>query len=126
MKMKRRIAVWQRWLPAVGMMAVIFAVSSVPADRMPVFGFWDLLVKKGGHMLGYALLALAYRHALGEGNERLAWGLAVLYACTDEFHQRFVPGRGASLWDVGVDAMGAALALGWLTRRIPVRNPSPR
>ncbi|MDR3119916.1 MAG: VanZ family protein [Clostridiales bacterium] len=30
-----------------------------------------------------------------------------LYAITDEFHQLFVPGRVASIIDVGVDALGA-------------------
>ncbi len=116
----------RRWLPALFVMAAIFAFSSVPKDDMPMFGMWDLLVKKGGHMLGYAFLALAYRHALGGKNDRLAWALAVLYACMDEIHQRFVPGRGASVIDVGVDAVGAALALWWVTHRIPGRNPFPR
>lgn len=123
--MKATTMTWQRWLPAVGMMVAIFMISSIPSDRMPVFGVWDLLVKKSGHMLGYALLALAYRHAL-RGRGRLAWLLAVLYACTDELHQRFVPGRGASVLDVGIDAVGAGLALWWVTHRIPARSRLPR
>ena len=40
----------------------------------------------------------------------ISWILAVLYACTDEWHQSFVPGRGAAISDVGIDALGAALA----------------
>ncbi|HEY8449741.1 MAG TPA: VanZ family protein [Bacillota bacterium] len=40
-----------------------------------------------------------------------AWLLATLYAATDEWHQRFVPGRTGSLTDVGIDAVGALLAL---------------
>ena len=36
----------------------------------------------------------------------LAWGIGALYACTDEFHQRFVPGRSGELRDVGIDCCG--------------------
>ena len=36
-----------------------------------------------------------------------AWGLATLYAGTDELHQRFVSDRGPALLDVGIDSAGA-------------------
>ena len=36
----------------------------------------------------------------------------MLYACTDEFHQSFVPGRVAAVHDVLIDSAGAWLALG--------------
>lgn len=97
-------------------MLAIFVFSAQPADTLPDFNRLDRLVKKGGHMLGYALLAVAYWRGLGwEGRRRpLAWLLAMLYAATDEFHQSFVPGRNASLWDVLIfDNMGA-LAGVWL------------
>lgn len=41
----------------------------------------------------------------------LAFGLAVLYAATDEFHQLFVPGRSGQLRDVGIDGLGALLGV---------------
>jgi len=103
-----------RFLPALVMMAAIFAFSSVPSQEMPSFGFWDTLVKKGGHMLGYGLLALTYWFALGLDRKRwwLAFVLAVFYALSDEFHQSFVPGRHPSLVDaLLIDPAGAALAL---------------
>jgi len=104
-----------RWLPAVAIMAVIFGFSSVPSSEMPHFGFWDTLVRKGGHMLGYGLLALAYWYGLRFDNRRvwLVLLLAVFYALTDEFHQSFVPGRHPSWMDVlGFDGGGAAIMLG--------------
>jgi VanZ family protein len=37
--------------------------------------------------------------------------LAGLYSLTDEFHQRFVPGRGPSIVDCGFDTIGAMLGM---------------
>ena len=109
-----RQSFWIRWGPAILVMVLIFMLSSVPSKEMPSFGNFDLSVKKGGHMLGYALLARSYLWALGGSRSKnwaLAWGLAVVYAATDEFHQLFVPGRGAWIVDVGIDGVGALLGL---------------
>ncbi len=103
-----------RWLPAVLVMAAIFIFSSIPSQEMPFFGGWDAILKKSGHMLGYALLGFAYLRAL---NSRSKWAyLAVLvavviYATSDEFHQSFVPGRNSSFIDVGIDAAGACIGM---------------
>lgn len=40
-----------------------------------------------------------------------AAGLAILYACSDEFHQLFVEGRAGLVSDVIVDSVGAVLGL---------------
>ena len=95
-------------------MAVIFGFSSLPSRELPNFGLFDLIVKKGAHVLGYALLAFAFWYGLRF--EKHLWWLALLfvlvYAVTDEFHQSFVPGRHPSWVDVLVfDGGGAALAL---------------
>lgn len=101
-----------RWVPALVLMAVIFAFSSRAGDDLPNFGSWDYFFKKGAHALGYGLLALSYLHALPKKNYLLAWLFAVLYSATDEFHQAFVPGRHASVTDVLVfDNLGAMLTL---------------
>jgi len=106
---------WWRWLPALILMAVIFAASDTPGEQLPDFQSWDRIVKKGGHMLGYALLCVAYLYGL-EGTRRTSAGrilfailLTAVYAATDEFHQSFTPGRSATLLDVGLDAAGAVL-----------------
>ncbi len=104
-------------------MVAIFALSSIPSEEMPSFGFWDTLVKKGGHAVGYGILALSYWYAMKWEKKHawLAFLLAVLYALSDEFHQSFVPGRTPSLLDaLGFDAGGALLALAgawWLQRK---------
>lgn len=100
------------------MMAVIFGFSSVPSTEMPIFGFLDIIVKKGGHALGYGLLALFYLRGLkGDGKDLkipwlyLAWMMTLVYSATDEFHQSFVSGRQPAATDVLIDALGAAIAL---------------
>lgn len=106
------------WGPAFLMMVAIFIFSSIPSAGMPNFGFMDFLVKKGGHALGYGLLALAYLRGLkGESSTIdsrqlfVAWILATLYSISDEYHQSFVPGRYPAVTDVMIDAIGAMLAL---------------
>ena len=109
----------RKWRPAIALMIVIFGASSLTGAELPTFGSWDYFVKKGGHALGYFLLALAYlrglRGSARGSSARLYWSgwlLAVLYAMTDEFHQSFVPGRHPSPLDVLVfDGAGAALAM---------------
>jgi VanZ family protein len=107
-----------RWLPALALMLVIFWFSAQPASELPTFDWAESAVKKGGHMIGYGLLAFAYWRALDFKAETrwFAWALAVLYAVIDEIHQAFVPGRNPSIWDVVVfDNLGALIAL-WLVQ----------
>ena len=100
------------------MMVVIFTFSSIPSAELPDFDWADRIVKKGGHALGYGLLALSYLRAL-KGDHKgfntrwliTAWVMATLYSATDEFHQSFVPGRHPAATDVLIDAVGAATAL---------------
>src|SRR5688572_15231538 len=108
--MSKTIQIVLRWLPALLMMLIIFLFSTQASFNLPNFDWADRIVKKGGHMIGYALLGVSYWRAFHFKQERrwLAWCLAILYAMTDEFHQSFVPGRYASVWDVLIfDNLGA-------------------
>ena len=113
--LKRIPPILLRWLPAILVMASIFFFSSRPSDDLPNFDFFDDFVKKSGHVIGYGLLAFSYLHGFNRRDRRyfnIAWLLAVLYALTDEYHQSFVAGRNASIWDVVLfDNLGAILAL---------------
>jgi VanZ family protein len=118
--MQQTKAIISRWGPSLLWMAAIFISSSTPSSDLPSFGSLDYVVKKTGHFLGYAVLALAYRRGLGWELRRsgTAWILAVLHALVDEFHQSFVPGRHPSLVDALLfDAGGAAAAL-WVSGRL--------
>lgn len=105
-----------RWLPAIIMMGLIFMFSSLPNSRVPYFGQWDVLIKKGGHALGFGMLGLAYAYALPTRLSRwhrwlLSLLMVVLFALSDEFHQSFVEGRNSSLVDVLIDTTGAVIML---------------
>ena len=107
-----------KWIPALATMGIIFWFSAQPADELPVF-HWDALIKKSGHMIGYATLTFLYWHALGlkDRSRWLAWLLAILFALTDEYHQSFAAGRHSSIWDVLIfDNLGALIGL-WLADR---------
>jgi VanZ family protein len=109
----------RRFGPAIIVMGLIFAASSTPGSDLPKLGTWDVFAKKGGHMLGYALLSAAYFHVINNGKKIRgiqffsALLLAILYSVTDEFHQLFTPDRTASLIDVCIDAAGGLLGLGF-------------
>lgn len=108
-----------RWAPALLVMLVIFLFSARPSSDV-IFSLFNRVVYKGGHVLGYGLLAACYWRAFDfKADQRwLAWLLAVLYAVTDEYHQSFVPGRHPSAFDVLVyDNLGALITL-WLAGTI--------
>lgn len=106
----------RRWLPLLIWMALIFIVSHQPKETIPAYGQWDLIVKKGGHVIAYGILAILARRA--GFRERSALLLTFLYAVSDEFHQRFVPGRTGTVLDVFIDALGATMSL-LLLRHLP-------
>lgn len=105
--MKRRLWVWG---PAVLQMALIFAISSLHNAPIP-----DGVSDKFVHSLGYLILAVAmFRGFAGGSYGGISWrsgalavGSSVLYGLSDEFHQRFVPGRTAAWDDVAADSRGA-------------------
>lgn len=41
----------------------------------------------------------------------LAWGISILSALSDEFHQLFVPGRTFQLMDLAVDSFGSLVGI---------------
>lgn len=107
-------------------MAVIFVASATPGDDLPNAGPFDLLFKKGGHFLGYALLGAAYLRGLAwrRGpairDVGVAILMALLYAASDELHQGFTPGRTPAVNDVLLDGVGAAFgAAAWRRRARP-------
>jgi len=122
-----------RILAAVGWMGLIFLVSAQRTVPQPP-GLGPVLTSMLGHFSVYFVLAIVLWWVLGgfgvEGRRRwlLAFGLAVLYGASDEWHQSFVPGRQPDPFDLLVDAVGAACGLylaSWLHARSTRTFPRP-
>ena len=125
--MIRRISLWG---PVVAYMAAIFYVSSLHEAPLPS-GVSD----KPAHAFGYMGLGFVIARALaGRLPPRITrrdffigLAIAVAYAASDEFHQRFVPGRFADLADLYADAIGSGVALMacWAWGIISARSTQP-
>ena len=115
------------WLPVFAWAGLIFALSSIPSLESGLPKAGDLVLRKLGHMIEYAVLALLLHRALRAHSLAprraltSAAVLALLYAVLDEYHQSFVPGREGSPRDVLIDALGIGSALyllpWWRSRR---------
>ncbi len=89
--------------------ALIFTFSSMSQIKVSQFILWDFIAKKSAHVIEYAILfVLIFRATKGKWS--LSYFLLILYAVSDEFHQKFVPGRSSSPLDIGFDATGANIA----------------
>jgi len=118
--MIRRNRAMLRALAPLALMGLIFYLSAQPAAAH--HAWWEFVVRKLGHVTGYALLTALWAWALQGVVRRpvlIAVCIALAYACTDEFHQTFVRGRHGSPVDVGVDAIGMAIAVILIRTRRP-------
>jgi len=106
---------WARWLPAAAVASGIFWFSHQSGSGLP-----DTGVDKIQHALAYGVLALALWHGLGNRfrvprvaarRGMIAATIAALYGWSDEFHQSFIPGRDASLYDWIADVFGAVVVV---------------
>ena len=99
------------WVAVVAWAGLIFFFSSTSNLSISV-GMWDFILRKGAHITEYVVLTLLVwnavgRHVLSPGRSlTIAAAAAFLYACSDEFHQRFVPGRTGTPRDVAIDSVG--------------------
>lgn len=75
--------------------------------------------RKLAHLLEYGIFCFLIYRSFGN-QDRVCWRpqlamwaivASAVYSLTDEFHQLFVPGRGASLIDCAIDTLGAAIAI---------------
>ena len=75
----------------------------------------DYPVRKCAHMSEYAILTLlgyvAFSFLHGRRRFVIPIGVTFLYACTDEIHQLFVPGRAGRFTDVLIDTTGGIIML---------------
>ena len=101
------------WLPVIAYMAMLFGLSSISKLPEPPgqISFYEV------HVAAYVVLALLTSRALAKGRlrnvtARVAWGailISALYGVSDEYHQRFVPGREFDVFDMVADAIGSVI-----------------
>ena len=117
--MSRRSRALLRAIAPLVLMGVIFYFSAQSsAGEHP---WWDVILRKLGHVSGYALLTVLWWWALRGVTDRpllIAVCVSFAYACTDEFHQTFVSGRTGTPVDVAIDSIGIAIAA-LLVMRLP-------
>jgi VanZ family protein len=136
------------WLPLVFWMCVIFCASTglgrpdnTSRIIVPLLRWLDPhmseemidtihhYIRKAAHFTEYAILGVLlwrfvyFDPAMAAYRTRsfgMALLLAALYASSDEFHQKFVPGRESAVGDVAIDTCGAGFGLVtvWSIRRL--------
>jgi hypothetical protein len=115
---KGRSRLFVRWGAVVAYSALIFFLSSLSdlhvLDRVSWFDFEGR--DKVEHGIAYTIWAFIFssaRAATWPASPRtavwIATSMGILYGVSDEIHQRYVPGRTASLYDLAVDAAGSLL-----------------
>ena len=88
-----------------------------PAQYTDLIELMSFPIRKAAHMTEYLVFYCTVRFGLhftyrtSNVKRRLLTALAIvfLYACTDEFHQLFVPGRAGRFTDVLIDCFGCAV-----------------
>lgn len=132
----------RHWWPATVWAAAIFLFSTgyfggentsrfiipflrwlLPDASLEMLHRLHYLIRKSAHFVEYFLLSLLVLRGVrgGATGWRWSWAVGALliaagYAALDEFHQSFVPGRGAAARDMLLDSAGAivAQACAWL------------
>ena len=113
--MNRKMSAVLRMVPLALVMGTIFFISHQPGDNisLPHFPGADKLA----HMISYSVLAgtvfFAWSEEQKNSNPRTlifyTFAFCILYGISDEFHQSFIPGRTASVYDLLADCVGAAV-----------------
>ncbi len=105
------------FLPSIIWAGLIFFFSAQQMLPSLYLSVLDFLFKKTAHIFVYAVLYILVYQALTkvEVDPKKRWwlGLAVclVYAVNDELHQAAVPGRTATLRDVGYDFLGMGIVI---------------
>ncbi|SOC38481.1 VanZ family protein [Ureibacillus acetophenoni] len=127
------------WIAVVLWMAFIFYMSHQPAhvsnelskevakviavnfdmvaNEEFQLGSFNGMIRKYAHFFLYLVLGLVVIFSLNKTGMRgtkavlLSIAICVVFAITDEWHQLFVPGRGAQISDVLIDSCGAIVGV---------------
>ena len=96
---------------------VLWFLSSIHPEDGALAALGDGPLRKAAHFLEFCslgmLLSWLYRMLLKKPWQYFAFPFlcGVATACLDETIQRFVPGRGPGILDVGIDTLGVTLGI---------------
>ncbi|HEX6768855.1 MAG TPA: VanZ family protein [Candidatus Binatia bacterium] len=137
---QKLLGVGKTWAPVVAWMALMFTFSTdwfaapntssfvgpllswlIPGIAAETTQIVHAALRKLGHWTEYFILATLLAAACKAQWPKQTWRnrfivtviIATLYAISDEWHQSFVPSRGASAIDVAIDAFGAICGAFW-------------
>lgn len=116
--MKKISSYLNAFLPPVIWAGIIYFLSAQQVLSGFEVSTYDFIFKKCAHMFVYAVLyVLLFRGTSivfsKKSHTTKVWlpvFIAFIYALTDELHQSTVPGREATIRDVGYDMLGVAIA----------------
>lgn len=97
-------------------------------NRENIINTLQFPIRKAAHMTEYAILTVLIYTALAVDGFRHRWRLwlslaaAFIFACSDELHQLFVPGRCGAFTDVLIDTAGAIIAVLLTAAVVSLRN----
>ena len=133
-------------------MGFIFCMSNQPANRSkelsqnienllnhtPIIGnlLSDVLnspnsqfiVRKSAHVILFCLLSILCFIVIYEIKKNaklstlISLSITFIYACIDEIHQLFIPGRGSQIRDVLIDSIGAIMGLIFINLIFMLKN----
>ncbi|BAH08416.1 VanZ family protein [Clostridium kluyveri] len=95
----------------------IYLIQTLGLDLNAFFGnLSNFMVRKASHFLEYFILAiLLFNIIKGKFEIKkvfiISIVIVVVYACTDEIHQIFIPGRTARIKDIFIDTVGGSMGL---------------
>ncbi|HDK7137988.1 teicoplanin resistance protein VanZ [Clostridium botulinum] len=79
------------------------------------YNFLNFLIRKAAHITEYFILFMllyyAFKKTFYKNLKIKAAIITILYACTDEFHQLFIPGREGKVRDVLIDSIGVFIGV---------------
>lgn len=101
---------------------VIEMLSGLPiiggiVTKMMEVDIAQFVIRKSAHLLAYCILGILIFMAIYNDVRKVnvlsikAFIFTVLYACSDEIHQFFIPRRSCELRDVMIDSIGAIIGI---------------
>ena len=92
----------------------------------------QFIVRKSAHIILFCFLSVLCFIVIYEIKKNVkistvvSFGITFIYACIDEIHQLFIPGRGSQIKDVLIDSIGAIIGLIVINLIFMLKNKSKK